>query len=56
MILELVIVEYKRKKLVSIIFERLWLFSIEGCTIWICTVLKPLKRAWNQTAIFIADI
>ena len=31
-------------KWVSIIFERLWLFSIEGWTIWICTVLKPLKR------------
>ena len=44
MILEPVIMEYKPLKWVSIIFERLWLFSIEGSTIWISTVLEPLKR------------
>ena len=31
--------KYKRQKWVSIILECLWLFNIEGCTIWICTVL-----------------
>ena len=41
---EPVIMEYKREKWSSIIFEPMWLFSKEGCTIWMCTVLKPLKR------------
>ena len=59
-ILEAVIMEYKRQKWASIIFvifERLRLFSIEGCTIWICKVLliKPLSD-WNQASILIADI
>ena len=34
----------------------MWLFSIDGCTIRTSTVLKPLKRDWNQASILIADI
>ena len=36
--------EYKRYKWVSVIFECLCPFRIEGCTIWTYTVLSSLKH------------
>ena len=49
MILELVNIENNWWKWVSIIVECLWLFSIEGCTIWKCAVLTIIKTwlEWN---------
>ena len=31
-------------------------FSIEGCTLLTCTLLKPMKRDWNQAFLLIANI